>query len=196
MEVTYVDNHLIIVKKPAGMATQTPGLEDWVKEWVKREFKKPGNVFLQPVHRLDKVASGLVLFARTSKALTRLQAAMRDRKIRKTYRAEVEGIPEKNEATLEHFMEHGDHKAYLSQSGKRAILHYRVIQTEKGKALLEIDLETGRYHQIRLQLASIGHPILGDDKYGCRLSFPGVGIALEHIRLEFDHPVTGKRVII
>jgi len=195
MEVIYIDNHILIVNKPAGISTQTPGLEDMAKKWIKEKFKKPGKVFLEPVHRLDKVVRGLVLFARTSKALSRLQAEMRIQGIEKRYRAQVEGIPNKEEALLEHYLEHGDFKAYLSPKGKKAVLHYKLLKKEKGQAILEIDLKTGRYHQIRIQLATIGHPIIGDDKYGSHTAFLGAGIALEHVRMSFTHPITKERLV-
>lgn len=199
MEIIYVDNHILVVNKPAGMATQASGLEnisleELAKEWIKKEFKKPGNVFLEPIHRLDRVVSGLVLFARTTKALSRLQAEMRAQRISKTYVAEVEGVLGQKEATLEHFLAHGDHKAYLSATeGKRAVLHYSAVKEEKDRTLLKVILETGRYHQIRLQLSAIGHPIIGDSKYGSTRPYEREGIALMHTELKFIHPVTKEK---
>lgn len=193
MEVIYEDNHILIAHKPEGIPTQEGGLEEQAKAWIKDKYKKPGAVFLHPVHRLDKVASGLVLFARTSKALSRLQAQMREQKIKKTYIAYVEGTPTPAEATLEHFLEHGNHKAIVSPGGKRSLLYYRILETVKGISKLEINLITGRYHQIRAQLAAIGHPIVGDIKYGSRLAHTGPGIALQHVTLEFSHPVTARQ---
>jgi 23S rRNA pseudouridine1911/1915/1917 synthase len=202
MEVIFVDNHILIAVKPPGIATQTHegilGFEEQVKAWIKHAYKKAGNVFLQPVHRLDKSASGLLLFARTSKALARLHKAMREQQILKSYLAFVEGIPAKKEAHLEHFLIHDAFRARLGSraDGKRALLSYRLVGTREDASLLEVSLKTGRYHQIRAQLAAIGHPILGDVKYGSRKSSPqGLGIALHHARLQFKHPVTGVELI-
>lgn len=198
LNVVFCDNHLLVVDKPAGMLTQPDGsgeenLEDLAKAWVKEQFQKPGAVFLEPVHRLDKPVSGLVLFARTSKALSRLHAMMRDREILKIYYAKVERLPAQKEGTLEHFLVHDDFQARVvpanSPGAKKAILHYRII----GPDLLEITLHTGRYHQIRAQLAAIGSPIVGDAKYGGRLFF-SEGIALHHGRMQFVHPVTKETV--
>jgi 23S rRNA pseudouridine1911/1915/1917 synthase len=185
--IIFCDNHILVVEKPAGMATQ-PDLVDWAKSWVKEEFKKPGNVFLEPAHRLDKPVSGLVLFARTSKALSRLQAMMRERSIRKTYVALVEGKLSQ-QGTLKHHLVHDEYRARISPEGKEAVLHYRVLETKGNLNLVEVVLETGRYHQIRAQFSAIKCPIIGDEKYGSKKSFPS-GIALHHLQLEFVHPVT------
>lgn len=190
--VLYCDNHLLVVNKPPGVATQ-PDLEEAAKAWIKHRFKKEGAVFLHVIHRLDKPASGLVLCARTSKALSRLQEAMRRREIQKTYVAEVEGHLSCPQAELKHFLVHGDHKAYVSAEGKEAILRYRVIKEKKQSTVVEIELETGRYHQIRAQFAALGHPLLGDEKYGSKVPY-GKGIALTHVKLVFMHPVTKERV--
>lgn len=187
--VIYIDNHLLVVDKPKGIATQ-PDLVEEAKAWVKNHFNKKGNVFLEPIHRLDKPVSGLVLFARTSKALSRLQQAMRERKIVKVYEAHVENSPPQPQGTLRHNVLHGEFKAIISPEGKEAILHYKTI----GPNRLEIHLETGRYHQIRVQLAAIGCPILGDTKYGARPSNTP-GIALTHVRLELTHPVTQQPLV-
>ncbi len=186
MHVVFCDNHILIVDKPAGLATQ-PDLEERAKIWVKERFNKPGNVFLHAIHRLDKPASGLVLFARTSKALSRLNMLMREHKISKTYMCRVHPIPSLLESDLEHMLVHGDHRAIVSSSGKKAHLHYRVIDAS---GLLEVKLYTGRYHQIRAQLAAIGAPIVGDAKYGSQRPWEK-GIALLHVQLLFPHPVTG-----
>jgi 23S rRNA pseudouridine1911/1915/1917 synthase len=192
-DIIHCDNHLLVVNKPPGIATQ-PDLEELAKAWVKKKYQKPGKVFLEPIHRLDKSVGGLVLFARTSKALSRLQALMRERKISKTYHALVEGHLSKKEDTLKHFLIHGDHKAFLDPQGKEAILHYKVLEEKNGNTRVSIDLATGRYHQIRAQFAAIKHPVLGDKKYGSQKPFQE-GIALRHVRLEFKHPVTHEHCV-
>lgn len=192
--IIFCDNHLLVVDKPVGMATQ-PDLEECAKAWVKKKFNKPGNVFLEPAHRLDKPVSGLVLFARTSKALSRLQAMMREREIRKTYLALVEGKLRDQEGTLKHRLVHDEFHARVDEEGKEAILHYRVLGTHKNVNLVEVVLETGRYHQIRAQFSAIGCPIVGDQKYRSTQSFPE-GIALQHQKLEFKHPVTKEKILL
>ncbi len=165
-------------------------LLDQAKAWLKKQFQKNGHVFLEPIHRLDKPVSGLVLFARTSKALSRLQEMMRQRKIEKTYFAWIEGVLPQ-EGTLEHYLVHDEYRARVVDrshpKGKLARLRYFQIE----KSLVEIHLETGRYHQIRAQFAYIGCPIVGDQKYGSTLQWKKKeGIALHHGRLKFLHPVT------
>ncbi|MBS0629895.1 MAG: RNA pseudouridine synthase [Verrucomicrobia bacterium] len=182
----FCDNHLLILNKPGNVATQ-PDFHEAARVWVKDHFGKPGNVFLEPVHRLDRPASGLVLFARTSKALSRLNEAMRQRKLRKTYLAIVEGHVQE-EGTLEHLLIHGDFKAYVDPNGKQAILRFHRLKISATHSLVEIELETGRYHQIRAQFAAIGHPISGDRKYGSTEDRPQ--IALHHHRLILEHPTT------
>jgi 23S rRNA pseudouridine1911/1915/1917 synthase len=205
MEVIYLDNHLFAAVKPSGLATQ-PHDEDpdhflgHAKAYIKEKYDKPGNVFLEPVHRLDKPVSGIVLFARTSKALSRLQAKMRDRDISKTYLALVEGKPPAQEGTLEHFLLHASHQAVIASphhpEAKRAVLRYRVVEIHEKTTLLEIALETGRYHQIRVQFSAIGCPIVGDCKYGSRLPWKDGSIALHHAKMVFKHPVTGQELIL
>lgn len=196
--VIFCDNHVLVVDKPAMMVTQpTEGhktsLEDWAKAWIKEKYQKPGAVFLHAVHRLDKEVSGLVLFARTSKALSRLNEAMRDGKTQKTYEALVEGTLPNEEGTLLDEIEHKEHFARVG-SGKKAILHYRVIEKYQDTTLVEIDLETGRYHQIRAQFSSFGHPIVGDKKYGSKRANKKPGIALHNTRLTFPHPISGQLI--
>jgi len=186
------DNHLLVVDKPAEIATQ-PDLAELAKAWVKKKFNKPGNVFLEPIHRLDKPVAGVVLFARTSKALSRLQEQMREREMEKIYQGWVEGEPKQDQATLKHFLLHGSFRAEISPDGKEAILDYEVIKKEKGRALLRIRLHTGRYHQIRAQLSAIGCPILGDTKYGSHVPWKR-GIALYAKELSFKHPVTQELI--
>lgn len=200
VKVIFCDNHLLVVDKPAGISTQPHkandnNLLDQAKAWLKKQYQKSGNVFLEPVHRLDKPVGGLVLFARTSKALSRLQEMMRQRKIEKTYFAWVEGTLPHEEGTLEHYLFHDEHRARVvdpSHPGsKLARLHYLQIDQLKEKSLVEIHLETGRYHQIRVQFSSIGCPIVGDQSYGSSTPWKRKGeIALHHGRLKFLHPVT------
>lgn len=204
MHVLFEDNHLLVVNKPAGLLTQPndtddPSLEELAKKWIKEKHQKPGNVFLMAVHRIDKPVSGIVVFAKTSKALSRLNAFMRDKKYTKIYHAIVEGVPKVREATLEHYLIHDEYKATVSHAknplAKLARLHYITLHTAPQSSLLEIELETGRYHQIRVQLATAGHPIQGDKKYGGRREPLSAGvIALHHHLLEFPHPVKEERV--
>ncbi len=195
--IIYEDNHLLVVDKPAGLLTQpTPELNDSLetrlKAWLKSKYNKPGNVFLGAVHRLDKPVSGLVLFAKTSKALSRLNASMREGKCRKTYTATLEGSLPDEHGTLEHYLIHDAHKAYIASKetpgAKLARLHYTLIKQEGACSEIEITLETGRYHQIRAQCAAMGAPIVGDVKYGSRSSKDE--IALRASRLEFPHPIS------
>lgn len=200
MDVIYLDNHILVLNKPAGLATQPSAdskesLEEEAKNWIKKEFKKPFGVFLHAVHRIDKPVSGLVLFARTSKALARLNLAMRLGKFSKKYQAIVEGVVGMDRACLEHFLIHGDRKAIVASEGdplaKKCRLHFVVQARAAHFTQLEIDLETGRYHQIRAQLSAIGHPIVGDAKYGSRHApFAKNIIALHQRQMSFPHPVT------
>lgn len=201
MQILFEDNHLLALNKPAGLATQPSennekNLEDEAKTFIKKRDQKPGNVFLHPIHRLDKPTSGIVLFAKTSKALSRLQEAMRNQELDKTYWALVEGLVEPKEKTLKHTLLHESHKAVVHKSGKEAILHYTVIAQQNGNSSLAIKLQTGRYHQIRAQFSAIGHPVVGDTKYGAKKKLAEERIALHHMRLEFLHPVTKEPVVI
>ncbi|NGX50756.1 MAG: Ribosomal large subunit pseudouridine synthase C [Chlamydiae bacterium] len=199
LDVLYLDNHLLAVNKPAGLLTQpnnsdAPDLETAAKAWLKKKFNKKGNVFLHPIHRLDKPVSGIVLFARTSKALSRLNSQMREKTIEKIYLARVEGHLKAKAASLKHTLTHGDHRAHLSPEGKEAHLSYTVCKSDAHSTLVEITLHTGRYHQIRIQFASIGHPIVGDIKYGSTQEAPR--IALHHSKLIFDHPISKDKITI
>ena len=194
--VIYCDNHLLVANKFAGWLTQPDGtetvdLETSMKEWVKEAYHKPGAVFLHALHRLDRPVSGLVLFARTSKALSRLNEQVREGAIRRIYVAEVEGILELKEGELEHSLLHGDHRAVLSTASEAKIarLRYRVETFGEHHSRVMIELETGRYHQIRAQFSAIGHPVLGDIRYGAK-NGDGQTIRLHCIELMFAHPVT------
>ncbi len=198
--IIYEDNHLLVADKPAGLLTQPApdqleSLEMRAKQWLKEKHQKPGNVFLHAVHRLDKPVSGLVLFAKTSKALERLNASVRAKEFQKTYIALAEGELAGN-ATLVHYLLHSEHHAQVvaknHPQAKEARLSCKLLELRQHCSLIEIDLETGRYHQIRLQLSHIGHPIVGDAKYGSRTLFQG--IALHHTRLQITHPVTKEHL--
>lgn len=197
----FCDSHLLVLSKPAGLLTQPSGtdrvsLEAFGKSWIKKKFNKPGNVFLEAIHRLDKPVSGIVVFARTSKALTRLQEAGRKGLFHKEYLACVEGKFEESEGELEHWLLHRSHRAEVSfeknPEAKRALLHYAVLGTfasgQRTYSLLKIRLLTGRYHQIRVQLGKEGHPIVGDSKYGSSDAAPC--LMLHHYHFEAPHPVT------
>lgn len=197
MNILYEDNHLIAVNKPAGILTQPndtqdASLEVALKEWIKIKYQKPGNVFLGVVHRLDRPVSGVVIFAKTSKALSRLNTAFRSKECRKTYYALVEGCPPTNSGVLEHDLLHDEHHSKVvsakTTGAKHARLTYNVLKKSRSHAWLEIELETGRYHQIRVQLAAIGCPVVGDQRYGSREFFRQRGIALHHGRFEIKHP--------
>ncbi len=205
ISVLYEDNHILIVDKPAGIPTQDDpfaetSMETLAKEWIKEKYKKPGNVFLQPIHRLDKPVSGIVIFAKTSKALSRLNVLMRNQAIHKTYEAITEGYPPASAARLEHYLVHDDHFARVTgpneEGTKLAILNYRVLSKKEGRAHVSIELLTGRYHQIRAQLAAIGCPVLGDRRYGSMDFFSKEGIALQHVHARFVHPITHEEINI
>ena len=197
-EVVFCDNHLLVAVKPCGLPTQPSpeggdSLEGYAKEWVKRTYNKPGNVFLHALHRLDKPVSGLVLFARTSKALSRLNEQQRDMEIQRMYAAEVEGILPAKEGQLDHYLIHGDHRAIVAQEGdkdaKHARLTYLVSQFKEHTTVVRIELETGRYHQIRVQFSATGHPIVGDKRYGAKED-EEKAIHLHCMQLGLKHPVT------
>jgi len=199
LEVLYSDNHLLAVNKPPGLLTQPSGterdnLEDQAKAWVKEQTGKPGAVYLHAVHRLDRPVSGVVLFARTGKALSRLNADMRARSFRKLYHAVTSAAPAADQGELVHWLVHARYQAQVVEAGhpdaREARLRYRVLRRSSGMTLLEVDLQTGRYHQIRAQLAAAGWPILGDHRYGGgRRADWGDAIALHHARLQVTHPV-------
>jgi 23S rRNA pseudouridine1911/1915/1917 synthase len=198
--VLFEDNHLFAVSKPAGLATQSSehhqvSLETLCKEYLKKKHNKPGNVFLHAIHRLDKPTSGVVLFAKSSKANERLQEAMRKQELHKKYLCLVEGIVSPDSATLEHLLSHDDHFAKVASDGKRSVLHYTVIKKMNNRSLVEVVLETGRNHQIRAQFSAIGHPVLGDKKYGSKQPFYEDFIALHHLELKLSHPVTHEELV-
>lgn len=201
MEVVYEDNHIIIVNKSCseivqGDKTGDKPLSEKVKEYLKDKYAKPGNVFCGVVHRLDRPVSGLVVFAKTSKALARLNNMFKDKEVKKTYWAIVADKPRNDEAVLKDYLVKNErqNKSYAHpkpvEGSKKAILDYRVIGKSDRYYLLEVHLHTGRHHQIRCQLANIGCPIRGDLKYGARRSNPDGGISLHARHIEFVHPVS------
>lgn len=205
MFVLYHDNHLLAVNKPAGLLTQPSGterdnLEDRSKVWIKEAKSKPGKVFLHAVHRLDQAVSGVVLFACTDKALSRLNADMRAHRFEKIYHAVVSGAPPQAEGSLRHFLTHDDYCANVAKNGdpnaRECLLDYKILMQSGNQTLLEIQLHTGRYHQIRAQLAAIGCLIIGDEKYGSNIRLPGGVIALHHARLKVIHPVSKADIVI
>jgi 23S rRNA pseudouridine1911/1915/1917 synthase len=207
LEVLYEDNHLIVVNKRAGDIVQgdktgDQPLSDIVKDYIAEKYNKPGKVFIGVVHRLDRPTSGAVVFARTSKALERMNKMLRERQVDKTYWALVEGHPKQEGATLVHHLKKNsknNKSTAFSRAGsdtKRAVLHYAVLAKLDLYALLEITLETGRHHQIRSQLAAIGHPIRGDLKYGFKRPNKDGGIHLHARKISFVHPVKKVRVEI
>ena len=202
MTVLYEDNHIIAVNKTCNEIVQgdktgdTP-LSEVVKAYIKEKYNKPGEVFLGVTHRLDRPTSGVVLFARTSKALTRLNEMFKSHEqIRKTYWAIVQGAPKQPEARLENWLTRNEtlNKSFIAKPGakeaKLAILSYKTLVRGDNYTLLEIQLETGRHHQIRCQLAAIGCPVKGDLKYGAKRSNPDGGISLHARQIEFIHPVS------
>lgn len=208
MTVLYEDNHLIIVNKQAGEIVQgdktgdTP-LSEIVREWIKDKYNKPGNVFLGVVHRLDRPVSGIVLFAKTSKALPRLNKLFAEHtKVSKTYWAIVQQQPPQHQGTLTHWLTRQEHnntaKAYDREvpGSKKAVLDYELIASGERYHLLEIHLHTGRHHQIRCQLAKIGCPIKGDLKYGAQRSNPDGSISLHARGLELEHPVSHELISV
>ena len=205
LQILYEDNHVIVINKQAsdivqGDKTGDETMPDHIKEYLKVKYEKPGNVFCGVVHRLDRPTSGAVVFALTSKALERLNAQFRDKETNKIYWAIVETKPVKSEDTLVHFLKKNEkqNKSYASPTetpgSKKAILHYKLIASSDKYHLLEVRLETGRHHQIRVQLATIGCLIKGDVKYGARRANPDASISLHARYLDFIHP-TSKEVI-
>ena len=207
MTVLYEDNHLIAVNKTSSEIVQgdktgdTP-LSETLKQWLKAKYNKPGEVFIGVTHRLDRPVSGIVLFAKTSKALERMNAMFRESQIRKTYWAIVKNPPPQPEGELVHYLVRNEkqNKSYASANekphSKKAILSYRVIGRSDRYFLLEIDLKTGRHHQIRCQLAAIGCPVRGDLKYGYSRSNPDGGISLHARKAQFIHPVSKNEIEI
>lgn len=207
LQVLYEDNHLVVVNKRAGDIVQgdktgDKPLSEVVKDFIKDKYDKPGQVYLGVVHRLDRPTTGIVLFAKTSKALPRLNTLFAEKKAKKTYWALVKNEPPQSEDKLINWLKknpkNNKSTAYSNEveGSKKAILHYKVIKTLDNFYLLEIDLETGRHHQIRAQLAAIGCPIKGDLKYGFDRSNRDASISLHARTLQFVHPVKKENLKI
>ena len=207
LQILHEDNHIIVINKRVGDIVQgdktgDKPLSEVVKEYIKDKYNKPGEVFLGVVHRLDRPTTGIVVFARTSKALTRLNELFKNRETQKTYWAIVKNKPQKTEDKLLHFLKRNEKnntsKAHVNEvpESKIASLDYRIIKELTHYFALEINLHTGRHHQIRAQLSSIGSPIKGDLKYGFDRSNPDGGIHLHARQLVFVHPVSKESIII
>jgi 23S rRNA pseudouridine1911/1915/1917 synthase len=207
LQILHEDNHLIVVNKRVGDIAQGDNsgdkpLPDIVKEYLKEKYNKPGDVFLGVVHRLDRPTTGIVVFAKTSKALTRMNDLFSSRETQKTYWAVVKNKPPKEEDTLVHYIKRNQQnntsKAHLKEvpESKKASLHYKIITELDNYFALEIELHTGRHHQIRAQLQAIGCSIKGDLKYGFDRSNPDGGIHLHARKLSFIHPVSKEQITI
>ena len=207
MQILYEDNHIIVVSKTSGEIVQgdktgDKTLCDSVKESIKEKYAKPGNVFLGIAHRLDRPVSGIVIFAKTSKALSRLNNMFRDGEVHKLYWAITQNMPQKEEDTLTHWIVRNEkqNKSYAydreKPGSKKAMLHYKVISSTDNYTLLAVNLMTGRHHQIRCQLSAIGCPIKGDLKYGSRRSNNDGSISLHARKVEFVHPVSKQPMCI
>ena len=207
MDILYEDNHLIAINKRPGQIVQgdktgDPCMADEIKAFLKQRDGKPGNVFCGVIHRLDRPVSGVVLFAKTSKALSRMNEILKQRDCRKVYYAVVKNMPPQPEGHLEDYLVRNEklNKSFVVDGprpdAKLAVLDYRLLATSTGGYhILEVELHTGRHHQIRCQLAKMGHPIKGDLKYGAPRSNPDGSISLMSRRVEFIHPVSKEAII-
>ena len=205
MTVVYEDNHIVVVNKTSSEIVQgdktgdTP-LSEMVKQYLKEKYNKPGNVFIGVTHRLDRPVSGLVVFAKTSKALPRLNEMFRNGEVKKTYWAIVKECPKETEGELVHYLVRNEkqNKSYAYdkevKNSKKAVLHYKLIGHSQNYYLLEVDLKTGRHHQIRCQLAKMGCPIKGDLKYSSPRSDPDGSICLHARTVQFVHPVSKEMI--
>ena len=205
LEVLYEDNHIIAINKKSGDIVQgdktgDAPLSDFVKAYIKKKYNKPGEVFLGTIHRLDRPTSGVVLYARTSKALSRMNEQFREKQVQKTYWAVVDNAPANNSGTLENYLlkNQKQNKSYVTKSsdGKHAILDFKILKKLDNFFHLEIKPKTGRHHQIRVQLAHIGCIIKGDLKYGAKRSNKDASIHLLAQKLEFIHPVKKESITI
>jgi len=200
-QILYEDNHLLVVNKAPGVLSQgdisgDPNLLDMAKVYIKKKYNKPGNVFLGLVHRLDRPTSGVIVFARTSKAASRLSRYFRKHRIDKTYLALIEGIPPEK-GTYSDYIRRDKIAGFVTDNpmDQSAELRFHRLKTLGDISLIEIDLLTGRHHQIRIQFSHRGHPVLGDRRYGSRRDWPGEGIALHAWKLTILHPVTREKML-
>ena len=207
LQVLFEDNHIIAINKRCGDIVQgdktgDKPLSEIVKSFLKTKYSKPGNVYLGIPHRLDRPTSGVVMFAKTSKSLSRLNKIFKDGKVQKYYWAVTKNKPEKQEDTLIHWLrknEKTNKSTYFKKEtvkAKKAVLHYRVLKKLERYFIIEIELVTGRHHQIRCQLSAMGCPVRGDLKYGYDRSNNDGGIDLHAKKIIFEHPVSGKKIII
>lgn len=205
--ILFEDNHLIaVVKRPGdisqGDKTGDVALSDIVKDYLKIKYNKPGNVYVGLIHRLDRPVSGVMLFAKTSKAAARMHAVLLKKQLQKTYWAVIKQLPPEKEATIENYMVKNEklNKSFIVDANKpgakNAVLHYTLIASSDNYHLLEVDLETGRHHQIRAQLAHMGCPIKGDLKYGFPRSNTDGSIHLHAYRVRFPHPITQETIVL
>ncbi len=203
--IIYEDNHLLVVEKPVNVPVQADNTKDLdmltiLKQYIKETYNKPGDVYLGLVHRLDRPVGGIMVFAKTSKAASRLSEQIRIRTFKKIYLAVVRGIPEKTKDTLKDFLLKNETTNMVSvvkkgtRDAKEAVLDYEVLQTTGELSLLEIKLHTGRPHQIRVQLSNAGYPLYGDQRYGTKVNKPGQQLALWAYKVTFEHP-TKKEVL-
>ena len=206
VKIIYEDNHLLAVEKPANMLSQADGTGDAdlltvLKDYIKMKYNKPGNVFLGLVHRLDRPVGGAMVFAKTSKAASRLSEQIRKGDFGKTYLAVVHGAPVPPSGRLEHYLAKDERTntvravAYNNVEGKKAVLDYEVLRNESELSLVKINLLTGRPHQIRAQFSAAGHPLYGDARYGRGLNRPGRQIALWSLRIACKHPTNGEDMV-
>lgn len=204
--ILYEDNHLLVVEKPVNLPTQEdvtgdPDLLSLLKNDIKVRYQKPGNVFLGLVHRLDRPVGGVMVFAKTSKAASRLSQQIRDHVFRKTYLAVVHGTPKDKQARLEHYLKKNRATNIVqvvspaASGGKHAVLEYKICSNAEKFSLVHVNLLTGRSHQIRVQFAAIGHPLFGDQKYGVDMNSPGQQIALWSHEIIFQHPTTKEEMV-
>ncbi len=200
INIIYEDNHVLVVEKPANILVQEDDTHDKdllsiLKEDIKKRYQKPGNVYLGLVHRLDRPVGGIMVFAKTSKAASRLSEQVRNHQIQKKYYAIVEGSLDKKEGTLRDCLKKNEklNKVFIDRSGKESILNYLVVDSKENYSLVDIDLKTGRSHQIRVQFSSRNHPLYGDQKYN-KNSKIGEQIALYAYELSFYHPITKDKM--
>jgi len=198
-DILYEDNHVIVCYKEAGILSQKDitgdsDIQSMIKAYIKEKYQKPGNVYLGLVHRLDRMTSGLMVFAKTSKAASRLSEAIKMGDFSKKYLAVCIGSIKEKEKQLIDYLSHDEknNMAYIDKNGKKAILNFKTLEIEDNNTLIEVELLTGRHHQIRCQMASFGYPLYGDIKYGAKKEAP---LALEAYYLSFVHPVT-KEVLV